>query len=102
MKVYSNEAICTALRKQAKEIADAGHNGWGGLSSCAADHIEELARSSAGVRATALKEAAKICEAMVFRPAGYQGQWEGYGTFVGYTTGPECAAAIRAKAKEGA
>jgi hypothetical protein len=44
-----------------------------------------------------LEEAAKICEAMVLRPAGYHGQWEGYGPFDGYKTGPECAIAIRAK-----
>ena len=41
---------------------------------------------------------AKLCEVEVRREAGYHGQWEGYGTWVGMgsKTGEECAADIRA------
>jgi hypothetical protein len=40
---------------------------------------------------------AKVCEKIVGRPAGYNGQWEGYGNTETYMTGYECAAAIRAR-----
>jgi len=51
-------------------------------------------------RADAFEEAARACIVKVPRPAGYHGQWEGYGSWEGDMTGPECAAAIRALAKE--
>jgi len=40
---------------------------------------------------------AKVCEKIVDRPAGYNGQWEGYGNTKTHMTGYECAAAIRAR-----
>ena len=43
---------------------------------------------------------AKVCEADMERPSGYNGQWEGYGKFKTKMTGSECADAIRARGQE--
>ena len=43
---------------------------------------------------------AKVCEELLERPSGYQGQWEGYGKFKTQMTGQECAAAIRARSEK--
>ena len=48
----------------------------------------------AGRNAT-LEDCAKLCEKKVARPAGYHGQWEGYGASMGDKTGTECAIGIR-------
>lgn len=93
MKVYSDEAICTALRKQAKEIADAGHNGWGGLSSCAADHIEEMARNGIETRSAALEEAVKVCDQIEETESNARGFG---GSRAGADAARKCATAIRA------
>lgn len=42
-----------------------------------------------------LLRAAELCEEQVLRPAGYGGQWEGYGSHMGIKTGTECAAELR-------
>ncbi len=42
-----------------------------------------------------LLNAAAYCDTKVERPAGYWGQWKGYGDSMGDKTGPECAAYIR-------
>ena len=47
-------------------------------------------------RATALEEAARLCEVKVRRPAGHNGMWEGYGEMEGWKTGQECAIELRA------
>lgn len=36
------ETLAQMLRRQAKEIADAGHYGWGNTMQHAADHIDRL------------------------------------------------------------
>jgi hypothetical protein len=73
--------------------------------------VPALARQFAEVRASAYaqgraderEKCVAECLVKVKRDAGYGGQWEGYGSHMGYRTGPECAAAIRARdAQEGA
>ncbi len=41
------------------------------------------------------KECASLCEQIVRHPAGYGGQWEGYGPVMTTRDGAACAAAIR-------
>lgn len=59
-------------------------------------HDKDAAKIVARVVRATLELAAKACEAKVQRPAGYGGQWEEYGPWMGDKTGTECAAAIRA------
>ena len=42
-----------------------------------------------------LEIAAQACEKKVMRPAGHNGQWEGYGPLADFMTGEECAAKLR-------
>jgi len=58
------------------------------------DHWTEYERNIAAAEREAC---AKVCEKIVDRPAGYNGQWEGYGNTKTHMTGYECAAAIRAR-----
>lgn len=41
-----------------------------------------------------MAEAARLCKLRVHRPAGYNGQWEGYGSTVTQMEGDECAKLI--------
>ena len=50
--------------------------------------------------ADGLREGAKICKQKVKRDAEYGGRFGGYGDFMGDMTGPECAAAILARAEQ--
>ena len=59
--------------------------------------IDDLERFAALVAAAEREACAKVCEKIVDRPAGYNGQWEGYGNTKTHMTGYECAAAIRAR-----
>ena len=58
--------------------------------------IETLLAEKAAMRDATLEECARICKEVVNRPAGYNGQWEGYGASMGDKTGTECAIDIRA------
>ena len=58
------------------------------------DELEAFAKL---VAAKEREACAKVCEKIVDRPAGYNGQWEGYGNTKTHMTGYECAAAIRAR-----
>ena len=58
------------------------------------DRIKKLLAEE---RADEREACAKVCEKIVDRPAGYNGQWEGYGNTKTHMTGYECAAAIRAR-----
>jgi hypothetical protein len=58
--------------------------------------ILDLCEAVDALIAAERERCAKVCEQKVKRPAGYHGQWEGYGSHMGDMTGPECAAAIRA------
>ena len=64
-----------------------------------ADSMELLAELDAQMAAvqSEREECAKVCEVKINRESGYGGQWEGYGSHMGDMTGPECAAAIRAR-----
>lgn len=42
------------------------------------------------------EKCAQLCEQVIEHPAGYKGQWEGYGPVKTQRDGLECAAAIRA------
>lgn len=42
-----------------------------------------------------IEACAKVCEEIVTHPAGYHGQWEGYGSVKAVRDGNACAVAIR-------
>lgn len=56
-------------------------------------HLQALEDAVAAER----EACAQVCEELLERPSGYQGQWEGYGKFKTQMTGQECAEAIRAR-----
>jgi hypothetical protein len=58
------------------------------------DMAEEIARMAADEERDAC---AALCEEVVTHPAGYGGQWEGYGPVKTQRDGKGCAAAIRAR-----
>lgn len=74
------------------DYGNMGHpEGW------SADQMKAYARAYAKAK---LEEAAKVCLVKVKREPGYNGQWEGYGSFETEQVGSECAAAIRKLAEE--
>lgn len=91
--LYDSSGRCRACRQPA-ELADPHCNGAPSLAPSGA--VGEIAKSLQGFYNVILEVAAKTCEQQVQRPAGYQGNWEGYGDHMGDRTGAECAAAIRA------
>ena len=48
------------------------------------------------IRSETLNECAAACLVQIKRESGYHGQWEGYGSWMGDMTGPECSAVILA------
>ena len=50
--------------------------------------------------ATERAACAALCEEVVTHPAGYGGQWEGYGPVKTQRDGKECAAAIRERSND--
>jgi hypothetical protein len=67
------------------------------LYDCMVASDKAIERFAALVAAAEREACAKVCEKIVDRPAGYNGQWEGYGNTKTHMTGYECAAAIRAR-----
>jgi hypothetical protein len=58
-------------------------NGWRGAYQAGAKAEREMC--------------AKLCETKIERPAGFGGSWGGYGNFMGYMDGKECAVLIRSR-----
>lgn len=59
------------------------------------DYGDELLKFAELVAAAGREECASLCEEVVTHPAGYGGQWEGYGPVKTQRDGKACAAAIR-------
>lgn len=59
------------------------------------DYGDELLKFAELVAAAEREECAVMCEEVVTHPAGYGGQWEGYGPVKTQRDGKACAAAIR-------
>lgn len=64
------------------------------------DHMEWSEQCAEYFLRAGMELAAKICEAKVEREADYGGRFGGYGKFMDWKRGDECAAAIRQAAKE--
>ena len=66
------------------------------------ENLSELAEEIAKIAAEEEREAcAALCEEVVTHPAGYGGQWEGYGPVKTQRDGKACAAAIRERSNGG-